>query len=413
MRSVLAALQIACRDVLHLDTNPVPSKWTHVTKIDPEAEKRLPLLYPLYLQHTDAISVGGSQNVDAHTTEETFQLLEWTSTPSFHEPSAASHVTKATMNQAEFLAIPEVLNGDSRALVGKLGEGVEYVRDSLAPQKLAETLPSWVPEVGQDRLADCLTSWLLHEAVFEAYIIQNPDSAAAREANVSEEDVLSVHEARRRAKAAEYHLGSEIIYLEYSGIFGDNEAVATLAEIAEATRWSRLWYGGGLASTGNTQQILDAGADAVVVGDVFHEIATVERHLCERAAEALERQPATETIERWLDGNVNLDGSPPVSYLETIPSVDDPKATALEYLVATIRTWMAMMTLAEEASTQDRGHVVDASSDGWLHRPELRSIGEESTPEYVRALVGAVQGDESDDSFPISHLNITDGLSAH
>jgi len=38
-----AAARIAAHTVLPVDTNPVPDEWTHVTKVDPERGKRLPL----------------------------------------------------------------------------------------------------------------------------------------------------------------------------------------------------------------------------------------------------------------------------------------------------------------------------------------------------------------------------------
>jgi phosphoglycerol geranylgeranyltransferase len=48
---------VATGTLLPVDTNPVPG-WSHVTKVDPEPARRLPLLYPLYLRHTDAVAVG-------------------------------------------------------------------------------------------------------------------------------------------------------------------------------------------------------------------------------------------------------------------------------------------------------------------------------------------------------------------
>ncbi|MFC7080692.1 hypothetical protein [Halorussus caseinilyticus] len=86
-------MTLAARTVLPVDTNPVPADWTHVTKVDPENAKKLPLLYPVYLRHTSAVSVGGSADVTARNTEETFDLLAPASVPVFHEPSGPRHVT--------------------------------------------------------------------------------------------------------------------------------------------------------------------------------------------------------------------------------------------------------------------------------------------------------------------------------
>lgn len=335
---------LAGRTVLPVDTNPVPADWTHVTKVDPEDEKKLPLLYPLYLQHTSAVSVGGSADVTAENTEETFDLLAPASVPVFHEPSGPRHVTARTREQADLLAIPEVLNGDSESLVGQLGAGTEYIREELVPDLVDDELP-WLPDRVADALADFATSWLLAEAVFEAYIVQNPDSAAARESNVTESDLLSPHEAKQRAMAAERHLESELVYLEYSGTYGGEEAAEALAEIDDGISWSRLWYGGGLDSRESAEAMLDAGADAIVVGDAFHRVADEEAEVCEHAAEALDADvldadsPAS-AIREWVRENVAVADSNAAAYLATIPSVSDPERLAERYLTATVRTWL-------------------------------------------------------------------------
>ena len=351
------AATLAARTVLPVDTNPVPAEWTHVTKVDPEEAKKLPLLFPLYLQHTSAVSVGGSADVTASNTEETFDLLAPTSVPVFHEPSGPRHVTSRTREQADLLAIPEVLNGDSESLVGTLGAGTEYIREELVPDLLDDELP-WLPAFAADPLADLATSWLLAEAVFEAYVIQNPDSAAAREANVSEADLLSPREAKQRAMAAERHLESELIYLEYSGTYGGTEAAEILGAISDGLTWSRLWYGGGLDSREHAEAMLDAGADTVVVGDVFHRIADEEADVCQRAARDLGADADIEAdsglttgeVREWVRENVPVADSNAAAYLATIPSVADPERLAERYLTATVRAWLSLQDLAADES---------------------------------------------------------------
>ncbi|WP_135851759.1 heptaprenylglyceryl phosphate synthase [Halorussus salinus] len=344
---------LAARTALPVDTNPVPGDWTHVTKVDPEDDKKLPLLYPLYLRHTSAVSVGGSADVTATNTEETFELLAPSSVPVFHEPSGPRHVTPRTREQADMLAIPEVLNGDSESLVGQLGEGAEYMRDEMVPEMLDEKLP-WCPGFVADALADFATSWLLADAVFEAYVIQNPDSAAAREANVGEADLLAPREAKQRSMAAERHLESELVYLEYSGTYGGDEAVRTLDAIADGLTWSRLWYGGGIDSRERAEEMLAAGADTVVVGDAFHRVADEERELCERAADALDPDASTVAVREWVGENVAVADSNAAAYLATIPGAPDPERLARRYLTATVRTWIRLRADAE-ASDGERG----------------------------------------------------------
>jgi phosphoglycerol geranylgeranyltransferase len=343
-----AAASIGGRTLLDVDTNRVPADWTHVTKVDPEGEKRLPLAYPLYLQHTSGVSVGGSRDVTSGTTEETFELVNAADVPAFHEPSAATHVTDRTRAQADFLAIPEVVNGDSEALVGTLGEGIEYAREELAPSLIAEKLPFPVSGGVEDRLADFAASWLLREAVFEAYVIMNLDSAAAREGNVTGDDLLEPRQAKQRALAAERHLGSDVIYLEYSGTFGGEEAVDLLEAIDAGVSGARIFYGGGLDDRQNAQAVLDAGADAVVVGNVFHEIAAEEAELADRASDGLDDGATRSEVREWVNAAVDVHSTAAARYLSTAVSVPDPESRAGRYLADGVYVTLELRAVAEE-----------------------------------------------------------------
>ncbi|QKY19731.1 oxidoreductase [Halolamina sp. CBA1230] len=329
-----------------LDTNPVPD-WEHVTKVDPEGAKKLPLLYPLWLAETDAVSVGGSADVTPANTEAAFDLLAPLSTPVCHEPSGADHVTRRSQETADLLLVPEVLNGDTEALVGTLGVAIESVREELAPRLVSQKAP-WLPDRIADWLASVATSLLLSEAAFEAYIVQNPDSAAAREAGVDESDVLDPTTAKRRAMAADRHLESEIVYLEYSGTFGGDEAIEILDRLDDSLVRSRLWYGGGLADGEDVRAVRDAGADTVVVGDAFHRVAEREADLLEQATADLGDDADPETIREWVAERVDAEG-PGARFLATVPGVDDPVALAREYTGATVRAWLELRARRERA----------------------------------------------------------------
>jgi len=353
VESIGAAAAIGGRTLFGIDTNPVPADWSHVTKVDPEGDKQLPLAYPLYLQHTSAVSVGGSRDVTGTNTEETFDLVNAAGVPAFHEPSAARHVTGRTRDQADFLAIPEVVNGDSEAMVGTLGEGIEYARDELAPQLIREKLPIPVSSGLEARLADFAASWLIREAVFEAYIIMNLDSAAAREGNVTEADLLAPRQAKQRAMAAERHLGSDVIYLEYSGTFGGEEAVELLEAIDAGVSGARIFYGGGLDDRTNAQMVLDAGADAVVVGNVFHEIATEEASLADEASEALDGDASRAAVREGIDDAVDPAETAAARFLSTVVDVPDPEDRAARYLADGVHVALALRSVAADLAEED------------------------------------------------------------
>jgi len=347
LESVTSMASIFGRTILGLDTNPVPADWTHITKVDPERDKELPLAFALYLSHTSAVSVGGSQDVTAENSEETFALLDHADVPTFHEPSDSTHVTDMTHKHSQFIAVPEVLNGDSESLVGTLGKGIEYVQEEFGPRMVKEKFGFDLEAVLGDRVGNFAAAYLMAESVFEAYIIMNPDSAAAREANVTEDDLLSPQEAKERALAAEYHLNSEVIYLEYSGTFGGQEAIEILEAIDDGVSWSRVWYGGGLDSRKNVTAVLDSGADAVIVGDVFHDIATLEAKLAEKAVSELDTDQSSEALRTWVEAEVAED-NPAYRYLSTIPDVPDPEERAIRYLTVGVEIALALAELADE-----------------------------------------------------------------
>jgi phosphoglycerol geranylgeranyltransferase len=403
-----AAARIAARTALPVDSNPVPAEWEHITKVDPEGGKRLPLAYPLYLRHTDAVSVGGSRDVTAGNTEATFELLAHTETPAFHEPSAPDHVTDATREQAAFVAIPEVLNGSVEAMVGTLGDGIEYVRDDLAPARIDSKAP-WLPQGVKDRLAEFAASWMLADSNFEAYVIQNPDSAAAREAGVTESEVLDPEEAAHRAMAAERRMGSEILYVEYSGTYGDEEGKGVVSAIEEATNWSRLWYGGGIDAREAATEMLDAGADAVVVGDAFHEVAEEEAELAADAVGAEELPADTDlvAVEEWIADQVDPGATRAAQYLSTIPSVEKPATSALDYLATGVWTQLRLDELAENAEADSGREVRELlREEGVPGGHEFAELGERGTAYAQAAAVAVVEsklGVESD-TLPADHL---------
>lgn len=368
--SAASVASIAGRTLLGLETNPVPSEWTHITKVDPEGEKQLPLLFPSYLSHTSAVSVGGSQDVTDENTEQTFELLTDSGVTAFHEPSEATHVTEKTRDHADFLAVPEVLNGDSESLVGTLGKGIDHVREDLGPDMIERKIGLPLGGLFGERASDFIAGIMMERAVFEAYIIMNTDSAAAREANVTEDDLLTPQEAKERALAAQHHLDSEIIYIEYSGTFGGDEAVEMLEAIDDGVSWSQIWYGGGLDSRENAERVLDAGADAVVVGDVFHRVADIEADLFGQAREEFDEETPTDEIRSWVTETVDIGETDAVQYLSTIPSVEDPERRAGEYLAAGIEFGLAIAAVGEglsdptpsEIRNAVAGHDFDAES---------------------------------------------------
>ncbi|MWV64075.1 heptaprenylglyceryl phosphate synthase [Halorubrum sp. JWXQ-INN 858] len=385
---------------LRLDTNPVPGDWSHVTKVDPEERKKLPIAFPRYLAHTDAVSVGGSADVTDENTRATFTLLESLQTPAFHEPSGADHVTRETLSSAAFLAVPQVLNGDDDAFVGTFGKGVEAVRDRMVPGMLGRVATA--PVVG-DRLRGVLTDVMLSNAVVEAYIVQNPDSAAARESGVTAADVLDPAAAKQRAMAAEYVLDAEVLYLEYSGTYGGEEATAALEAIDDGVDWTRVWYGGGVDSREKATAVLDAGADAVVVGDVFHRVAEEEAALAADYLDAVGTDPDSDPgAAAWLADACDLADTAAARYLSTIPGVDDPVAEARRCLAAGLRARRAIAADAGRTTSDGRPRV-GADAVAAVERAVCAGVDVDDPERFAARLVAAAVH-EGDTAFPSEKL---------
>ncbi|MFW6437172.1 MAG: geranylgeranylglyceryl/heptaprenylglyceryl phosphate synthase [Halococcoides sp.] len=390
--------------LLGIQDSPVPDDWTHVTKIDPERGKDLPLCFPLYLQHTSAVEVGGSTDVTDANTEETLELVANRPRPAIQEPSGVKQITERTRSLASFMAIPEVLNGDVESLIGTLGAGVEYLDEELAPEAV-DSAAGWLPDRLGALLTDAAVDWILASAAFEAYIVMNPDSAAARESGVTDDDLLDPRTAKRRAMAAERHLHSEIIYLEYSGTFGGTEATAILDAIAEGVSRPQIWYGGGLGSRADARAVLEAGADAVVVGNVFHDIADEQRSTVRRALTALDHGADRAAIASWIDDAIDVSESSAASYLSTNTDVARPTERAREYLITTIATALSLdAARADLPADPDRAAVAAAVERA--DPPAIDALAEVVDRDWATELLVAALADSLDieTDRPVQHL---------
>ncbi|OVE85199.1 heptaprenylglyceryl phosphate synthase [Natronolimnobius baerhuensis] len=235
---------------------------THVTKVDPE--KSLPADLSV-LEGTDLVMIGGSDGVTAQNTLEAIEAIQDSALdiPVWQEPYRSDHVSTDTMEAVDGLSVPAVYNGDWDHFVGK-----HIDLFTTVGRKPAETLASSVPLVGGlveskgiEKVAE------LTDSLFgEGYVVQHLESAAADRAGV--ETTYTPEEVAGAALATESFYGFPVFYIEYSGTYGGPEDVEAAADYLEETT---LFYGGGIDSAAKAEAILEAGADAIVVGDCFHD----------------------------------------------------------------------------------------------------------------------------------------------
>ena len=89
------------------------------------------------------------------------------------------------------------------------------------------------------------------------------------------------------AAVAEKLFGQEIVYIEYSGTFGDPETVEAANDALDDTT---LFYGGGIGDYDAAKE-MSQYADVVVVGDLLHDEG------CDAVRETVEGAKAAEDAD--------------------------------------------------------------------------------------------------------------------
>lgn len=148
--------------------------------------------------------------------------------------------------------------------VSELSAAVHGFDLYLIPMVLNTPDPAWI--VGHHHRAieryGFLIPWDL--LLTEGYIVLNSDSSVARltgaEANIDAEGAAAY------AQVADKLMSLPVVYLEYSGTFGDMETVRTVREMVEH---AQLFYGGGITSEAEAEQVA-ALCDTVVVGNIIY-----------------------------------------------------------------------------------------------------------------------------------------------
>lgn len=236
--------------------HPAPDwrAWRHVTKLDPERPLSDEVLHLIYGSGTDAILVGGSTGM---TQEAVLALLGRLANAPVPVALEVSTLESAMPGPALFL-IPLVLNTPDAQWMG----GAQ-----------AKALAQILPVVGE------YIPW--HLLLPEAYLVCNPAATVAQVTGANA--AIDPTTAAAYAAFAGRVLKLPLIYVEYSGAFGDMDL---LRRIKESAGEAHVVYGGGI---GNGEQAALAGrwADSVVVGNLVY---TAPERLTE-TVEAIRRRP--------------------------------------------------------------------------------------------------------------------------
>jgi phosphoglycerol geranylgeranyltransferase len=246
------------RESMSLDWDRI----SHITKVDPA--KPLPDNLSI-LAETDLIVVGGSDGVTEANSLKTLRMVrsQCPDIPLFQEPYHSSQISPETVATADYLAAPAVYNGDQANFVTKHMDfftKISSTSDTAVGSGLS-AVGDLVASGGHDAIAK-----ISRKILGEGYVIQNLDSKAARASGV--EVTFTPKQIAGAALATESFYGFPIFYIEYSGTYGGPKDVEAAAKYLNETV---LLYGGGIKGQAQTEEILKAGADAVVVGNCFHD----------------------------------------------------------------------------------------------------------------------------------------------
>ncbi|ETP69007.1 geranylgeranylglyceryl phosphate synthase [Planococcus glaciei CHR43] len=208
--------------------------WRHVFKLDPAKAISDEQLERICESGTDAILIGGSDNVTLDNVLDLMARVRRYTVPVVLEVSTIEAVTPGF----DFYFIPTVLNSDN---------------------------PLWVKGLHHEAIREYgdIMDW--EELIPEGYCILNPDCKAA-ELTQAKTDI-TIDDVVAYARMAEHFFRLPIFYMEYSGTYGDAGWVRDVRNVLDNTR---LFYGGGIDSVEKAKEMA-ALADTVVIGNLIYE----------------------------------------------------------------------------------------------------------------------------------------------
>ena len=209
------------------------TKWKHMFKLDPAKSISDEDLEALCMSNTDAIIIGGTDDVTEDNVIHLMSRVRRYPLPLVLEVSNVESV----MPGFDFYFIPTVMNS----------KDTKYHNEILL-----EALKKYGHVIN------------FEEVVFEGYLVMNDDSKVAHQTEAKTQ--LDIDDVDAYALMTNELYRFPIMYLEYSGEYGDVEKVKSVANTLTTTQ---LFYGGGITSLSQAQEMAEF-ADTIVVGDIVY-----------------------------------------------------------------------------------------------------------------------------------------------
>lgn len=210
--------------------------WVHVTKLDPDKQLGAGDIEAIAASGTDALMLSGTLNVTQENLSALLKEVKAYNLPLVMEPAGPEAVL---MQGIDYIFVPSVMNTTDVAwIVGKHKAWVQMSRGRIP----------WGDAI-----------------VPEAYIVLNPNSSVGR-VTKSVCD-LQPEEVAAYASVADHYFHFPIVYIEYSGTFGNPDVVKA---VSEAIDRSVLYYGGGINSA-EKAALMAKFADTIVVGNAVYD----------------------------------------------------------------------------------------------------------------------------------------------
>lgn len=206
--------------------------WRHVTKLDPDRDNPDDLVEAVCTGGTDCVVLGGTKGVTEDKASSLYERVSGYDVDVAVEPSDPSTV----VDRGDRLMVPTVLNAGS---------------------------PTWIVGMHKEwaRIDD--VPWSRTYA--EGYVVLNGESDVGRVTDARTD--LEADDVAAYAEIAESYLGLPVVYVEYSGAYGDPGVVEAAADAVEE---ASLFYGGGVDRYDHAREMAEH-ADAVVVGNVVYD----------------------------------------------------------------------------------------------------------------------------------------------